>query len=391
MIFFDLKIIYFIINPWLREDYILNNLQFDIQEQTLYISLKGNLLRLDNILNLYQLFDNSTICKVSINGQHLENWDSSLLLVLFKLKQITENKNISFETANLPEGLTKMLEIALAVPEHKSDKTKQKKPSILENIGNWGINIYETFFKGFNFAITCFSALLNFIKGKSSARKTDFLFAFEDCAPNAIGIVALISFMVGLILAFVGAIQLKTFGAQVYVASLVTIAMIRIMGAIMVGIIMSGRTGASFAATLGTMQVNEEVDALKTMGINWAEFLVAPRMAALVVSIPFLTMWADFFGILGGAFVGITALDIPAGEYWKYTWEAWDMKSFWIGIFHGLVFGFIISLCGCYYGINSSRNADGVGSATTKAVVSSIVWLIVATGFITFIFERLGI
>ena len=105
----------------------MNNLQFDIQEQTLYISLKGNLLRLDNILNLYQLFDNSTICKVSINGQHLENWDSSLLLVLFKLKQITENKNISFETANLPEGLTKMLEIALAVPEHKSDKTKQKK------------------------------------------------------------------------------------------------------------------------------------------------------------------------------------------------------------------------------------------------------------------------
>ena len=158
-----------------------------------------------------------------------------------------------------------------------------------------------------------------------------------------------------------------------------------------VGVIMAGRTGASFAATLGTMQVNEEIDALKTMGIPVADFLILPRLAALVLVMPLLTMLADFMGMLGGGFVGILLLDIPAGEYWKYSWEAWDMINFWVGVFHGFVFGFIIALCGCYYDVNSGRNADGVGVATTRAVVSSIVWMIVATGVITAFFERLGI
>lgn len=370
---------------------ILTDLSIDIKNEKLYLNLNGNILRQDNVSGLYQHFDNQKINTIIIDATNLQDWDSSLLLILFELKQKSSLKNIKFETKNMPDGLNKMLELATAVPEHKDFEKKTTKESSLEKLGSWGLNIYETFNKGLDFTLECFAAFLQFIRGKSSARKIDFLFAFEECAPNAMGIVALISFMVGLILAFVGAIQLKTFGAQVYVASLVTIGMIRIMGAIMVGIIMSGRTGASFAATIGTMQTNEEIDALKTMGIDWAEFLVAPRMTALIIAMPFLTMWADFFGMLGGAFVGITALDIPAGEYWKYSWQAWSMKNFWVGIFHGFVFGFIIALCGCYYGINSSRNADGVGIATTKAVVASIVWLIVATGIITLIFERLGI
>ena len=367
------------------------DLNFNIENENFYLNLSGNILRQDNISDLYQALNNHNIKNIVIDATNLKEWDSSLLLILFKLKQISSLKNIKFKTKNLPVGLDKMLELALAVPEHKDIEPKQKKESALENLGSWGLSIYKIFNKGLDFTLECFGAFFKFIRGKSSARKIDFIFAFEECAPNAIGIVALISFMVGLILAFVGAIQLKTFGAQVYVASLVTIGMIRIMGAIMVGIIMSGRTGASFAATIGTMQVNEEIDALKTMGIEWSEFLVAPRMTALIIAMPFLTMWADFFGMLGGAVVGITALDIPAGEYWKYAWSAWSMKIFWVGIFHGFIFGFIIAVCGCYYGINASKNADGVGVATTKAVVSSIVWLIVATGIITLIFERLGI
>jgi phospholipid/cholesterol/gamma-HCH transport system permease protein len=222
-------------------------------------------------------------------------------------------------------------------------------------------------------------------------RAKDVLFALQECGPGAVGIVSLISFMVGLILAFVGAIQLRSFGAQIYVASLVTIGMIRIMGALMSGIIMAGRTGASFAATLGTMQVNEEIDALRTMGIPISEFLVVPRLFALVLVMPILTMWADFMGMFGGGFVGVMLLNIPASEYWKYSLLAWSPVNFWVGMFHGFIFGFIIALCGCYYGIHSGRNADGVGTATTKAVVSAIVWMIVATGLITLVFERIGL
>ena len=169
---------------------------------------------------------------------------------------------------------------------------------------------------------------------------------------------SLISFMVGLILAFVGAVQLKTFGAQIYVASLVTIGMTRIMGAIMTGIIMAGRTGASYAATIGTMQVNEEIDALKTMGINPVDFLVLPRIIALTVTMPILTMWADFMGMLGGGFVGVTMLDIPLVKYWDMSVAAISLNNFFVGIFHGLVFGVVTAVCGCYYGVYCGRNAD---------------------------------
>ena len=222
-------------------------------------------------------------------------------------------------------------------------------------------------------------------------RQVDFLFALQDCSYKAIGLVSLVSFMVGLILAFVGAIQLKTFGAQIYVASLVAIGMTRIMGAIMVGIIMAGRTGAAYAATIGTMQVNEEIDALKTMGIPTTDFLVLPRIMALTIATPILVILADFMGIIGGATVGILMLDISAPEYYKYTINALDLTNFLVGVFHGLVFGIVISLCGCYFGIYCGRNADSVGRATTQAVVSAIVWMIVVTGIITVIFEVLEI
>ena len=144
---------------------------------------------------------------------------------------------------------------------------------------------------------------------KSVMRCTDFLSAIDDCGPKSIAIVSLISFLVGLILAFVGAVQLKEFGAQIYVASLVTIGMCRIMGAIMVGIIMAGRTGSSYAATIGTMQVNEELDALQTMGFSRIDFLVTPRLLALLISMPILTMLADIMGMIGGGFVGVLLWD----------------------------------------------------------------------------------
>lgn len=366
-------------------------INFSINNNTLTLSLGGAFVHFEQTDQLYNTANSASIKKIIVTSDNsLKNWDSSLLLILFKLKNIADTRKIDFQTQNLPDGLSRMLLLATAVKPHHDTPLNHHDP-LLDRIGGYWLNLYNVFMKGFDFAIDNISALLKFVRGKSVTRKVDFLFALQDCGPKALGIVSLISFMVGLILAFVGAIQLKTFGAQVYVASLVTIGMIRIMGAIMVGIIMAGRTGASFAATLGTMQVNEEIDALKTMGIPISDFLVLPRLAAMIIAMPILTMLADFMGMLGGGFVGVLLLGIPASEYWKYSWQAWSMSSFWVGIFHGFVFAFIISLCGCYYGINSGRNADGVGVATTKAVVSGIVWMIVATGIITFIFERLGI
>jgi phospholipid/cholesterol/gamma-HCH transport system permease protein len=213
----------------------------------------------------------------------------------------------------------------------------------------------------------------------------------EECGAQALPIVSLISVLVGLILAFVSAIELKMFGAQVFVADVVGIGMVRIMGAVMAGIIMAGRTGAAFAAQIGTMQVNEEIDALQTHGISAMEFLVLPRMVALIVMMPLLCLYADVMGIVGGIVVGTAMLDLSLTEYLNRTREAVKMTYLWIGLFHSIVFGVLVALAGCLRGMQCGRSASAVGEATTSAVVTSIVAIVAATAVITFACQLLGI
>lgn len=368
-------------------------LSFAVEGKMLTIKPEGNFCGYDDSARKEEILsrlENAPIRTLVLDGSGLGQWDSSLAAVLYDILKTAQNREISADTAALPDGLKNLLSLALEVERRPESHNKIIK-SWIESAGVWAIAVYEAAMKGLLFGGDALHSLVRLIKAKAVMRREDFLFAMEGCTYKAVGIVALVSFMVGLILAFVGAIQLRNFGAQIYVASLVAIGMTRIMGAIMAGIIMAGRTGASYAATIGTMQVNEEIDALKTMGIPTIDFLVLPRIASLVIAMPFLTILADFAGIVGGMTVGVTMLGIPAAEYWKYSVEALKMGNFLVGVFHGFVYGFIIALCGCYYGIYSGRNADSVGTATTQAVVSAIVWMIVITGLLTFIFEVLGV
>ena len=326
--------------------------------------------------------------KIEILGKDIASWNTDFVILLFNSLKHISKQNITY--SQLPKGMEQLLRLAFQTP-YKENDNSQIKLSFLENIGNWGISIYRSAKKGTLFIYDSLSALgRQFIK-KAIYRRKDFWMVLADCGPKSISIVSLISFMVGLILAFVGAIQLKTFGAQIYVASLVTIGMTRIMGAIMTGVIMAGRTGASYAATIGTMQVNEELDALQTMGISRTEFLVLPRMNALLLSMPILILISDIMGILGGCFVCVVFWEIPLAEYIKYTMNSFALTNFLVGVFHGVVFGLIIALCGCYFGVNCGRNADSVGTSTTNAVVYAIVWMIVMTGLLTVICQMLGI
>lgn len=366
-------------------------LAYQITNQELKLSLGGDILRYDDEAEKSRLFQAAEKArKISVNVDGLQKWDSTLVVILYELAKIAKANKRSYDFSNLPENLQKLISLALEVDRKPSREQSSRLPW-LAALGGWGLDIFHSLQRAWAFVGTTFHSFGKLVAGTAVMRKVDFLFAMEDSSYRAVGIVSLVSFMVGLILAFVGAIQLKTFGAQIYVASLVTIGMTRIMGAIMVGIIMAGRTGASYAATIGTMQVNEEIDALKTMSVPISDFLVLPRTLSLLITMPFLTVLADVTGMFGGAFVGILMLDISPQEYWKYSYEAMNMTNFWVGLFHGLVFGLIIALCGCYYGVHCGRNADSVGIATTRAVVSAIVIMIVATGFITWIFEALGI
>ncbi len=366
-------------------------LDFLLTQKVLTITADGDLRDYDNQEQLNALYQNlEKSHKVCFDGKSLQRWNSCLAAAFYQIILRAKAKNIEVDTTELPNDLQNLITLALTV-DRKPKGKEGKNWGFLEDLGDSGLRMLEGIKKSWAFLGDTIKSLGRFFTGRAVLRRVDFEFALADCGYKAIGIVSLVSFMVGLILAFVGALQLKMFGAQIYIASLVAIGMTRIMGAIMAGIIMAGRTGASYAATIGTMQVNEEVDALKTLGLPVTDFLVLPRLLSLIITMPFLTMWADIMGMIGGATVAILMLDISAPQYWVYSIKAFELTNFLVGVFHGFMYGIIISCCGCYYGVNCGRNADSVGWATTKAVVSSIVIMIVATGILTSILEALGI
>lgn len=322
----------------------------------------------------------------------LEESDFSPLIAaqVYFWKNKLQNDGFSADMSRLPKNLTDLLSLTTA-QANVPPVTDNAHNGFLESVGQKSVQIYNSVLNALAFMKETVLSLGRFFSGRAVFRKKDFWFIFADCSYKAVGIIALVSFLVGLILAFVGALQLKTFGAGIYVASMVTLGMTRIMAAIMVGIIMAGRTGSSFAATLGTMQVNEEIDALKTFGVKISDYLISPRLICLVFTIPFLTILADVLGILGGAVVGVGFLDLSSSSYFEYSNNALSLKNILVGLLHSVIYGVIISLCGCYEGLNAGRDADSVGRATTGAVVSALVWMIVATGVLTVILERMGI
>ena len=329
--------------------------------------------------------------RIGFDTSKLKAWDSGLLIFLIKVNQFCSQNKIQLEAEGLPEGARRLLRLATAVPEREGVRKKPKKEVFLDFIGAKAIIFWRSTVEMVTFLGEASVAFGRFLTGRASFRRSDLVLLLQECGAQALPIVSLISVLVGLILAFVGAIQLKIFGAQIFVADVVGIGMVRIMGAIMTGIIMAGRTGAAFAAQIGTMQVNEEIDALQTFGISPMEFLVLPRMVALIVMMPLLCLYADVMGILGGVVVGAGMLDLSLTEYLSRTREAVTMTHLWIGLFHSAVFGVLVAMAGCLRGMQCGRSASAVGEATTSAVVTSIVAIVVATAMITFACQMLGI
>ncbi len=338
-----------------------------------------------------KLESETDIQRVAFDTKELTQWDSSLPIFLLKIKNLCSEKKIDIDSDGLPPGAKRLIELATAVPIEKGARSVEENKTFLSLVGTETIHFLKSAKEMIAFIGEAFLAFIKFLSGKARFRRSDLFMTIQECGAQALPIVSLISLLVGLILAFVGAIQLKMFGAQIYIANLVGIAMVRVMGAVMTGIIMAGRTGAAFAAQIGTMEVNEEIDALKTLGISPMEFLVLPRMLALVFMMPLLCIYADLMGILGGGIVGIGMLDLNMSQYFIQTKEAISLNDFWIGLFHSAVFGVLVALAGCLRGIQCGRSSADVGSAATSAVVTGIVSIIVATAIITVMCNVLGI
>jgi phospholipid/cholesterol/gamma-HCH transport system permease protein len=329
------------------------------------------------------------VTRVAFDTQDVTAWDTGLLTFLKKVVDQSAGSQIETDRSGLPEGARRLLDLALAVPERTGARKEGAYQPLLARIGADTIRSFHSTGAILTFLGEAFLAFLNLLRRKARFRRSDLFLTIQESGVEALPIVTLISFMVGVILAFVGAIQLQIFGATIFVANLVGVGMAREMAAIMVGIIMAGRTGAAFAAQLGTMQVNEEIDALRTLGFSPMEFLVLPRMLALTLMMPLLCLYANLMGILGGAAVaGMFKIDFT--QYFTQLTAAVHLIDFSVGLIKGAIFGVMVAIAGCLRGMQCRGSSAAVGAATTSAVVTAIVFIIVGDAILDVLFFAIG-
>ncbi len=329
--------------------------------------------------------------RLTFKTDSLGRWDSSILVFLLKCRDYVRGAEGDFDLESLPEEMQRLLRLSLAVPEAEADQDAGKGTGFFRTLGKFTLDFSAGFREMLHFTGQTTLGLVAFMRGKAQMRWQDFWFLMQQVGASALPIVALISFLVGLIIAFLGAVVLVKFGAAFAVSYIVGYGMLREMGAIMTGIIMAGRTGSAFAAQIGSMKASEEIDALKTLGINPIEFLVVPRVITLILMMPLLTVFANVIGIFGGYLVSSTMLDIFAEQYITTMVRVVGQKDFFLGVFKGGVYGVIIAISGCLRGFQAGRSADAVGTATTSAVVTGITLIIFANALIDWLAAFLNI
>jgi phospholipid/cholesterol/gamma-HCH transport system permease protein len=320
----------------------------------------------------------------------LGEFDSTLPAFLLALRRRADAADAKPPPQGLPADLQKLMELALGVPESSDAKIREEDSSMLARLGMASSRAWTSTLLVSSFIGETVLSLARLFTGAARFRRQDFIATLQECGVGALPIVSLISFLIGLILAFVGNVQLANFGASLYVADLVGLAMVREMGVVMTAIIMSGRTGAAFAAHIGSMNANQEIDALKTFGFNPFDFLVLPRVLAMVLMMPLLTIYSNVIGILGGmlvaAFVGI-----PPALFWTELVTVLTPLNSSLGVIKSVFFGVAIAICGCLQGMHSGNSSAAVGQATTRAVVASITTIIVLDSAFAVAFTLLDI
>jgi phospholipid/cholesterol/gamma-HCH transport system permease protein len=371
---------------------IRENRQNDIME----IGIEGDWLltgRQLPALNslLVTINSDKSIAGIRFVTANLGQWDSLLVTELIRILDCAGHQGVVVDKSGLPETIQGLLALVYTVPERSDARRPHSENSwrsaLFAQVWLMAAHAREMLVFVGDVARSLFLVCC----GKQRFRHGDFWLYLQECGPSALPIVTLISLLVGLILAFVGALELSLFGAQIYIANLVSLGMTREMGGLMTAVIMSGRTGAAFAAQLGTMHVNDEIDALKTMNLDPMAFLVVPRMLALILILPLLCLYADLMGMIGGGLVAVNLFDVSLIEYVDRTTHAVKLADFLVGFVKCSVFGVLIALSGCMRGMQCGRSASAVGDAATSAVVTSIVFIVVADSVMTILCNRLGI
>ncbi len=361
---------------------------------TLVIKLSGNWTLAESTPDpediLRRLSDTQSLKHIAFNTSSLGAWDTVLLAFLKDVSGYCAEHQVEVEQSGLPEGTRGLLDLAQAVPERgKKEESPAARDSLLEQIGRDAVAFLETAGTFFVFFWQVFIALGRFLIGKTKVRRRDLFLNMQEVGVRGLPIISLITFLVGIILAYVSAAQLAEFGAKIYVAHVVGVGMAREMAPMMTAIIVAGRTGAAFAAQLGTMTVNEEIDAYRTLGLPPVETLVLPRVLALTLMMPFLVVYANLMGNAGSAAISILQFDISPKEYFSVLQEFLKLQDLAEGLIKGTVYGVLVAICGCLKGMHSGRSAGDVGTSTTSAVVMSLIMIVTASAVLTVIFDTL--
>lgn len=364
-----------------------------LENKTPILFLYGDWLAKNN--NIPQLPDDifqncSDTTSVKINTDQLSSWDSGFIAFLWEVKDLASKQNITVNQQDLPMAAQQLVGL-LSDQKPKATSTPRFQFRPLYDLGEWTINALNSLGVTFQLFLFSLRGVFKFLMGRSYMRLADLLRDIKAAGPSALIIISIVNFLMGSILAFVGAVQLRKFSADAYVANLVGIATVRELAAVMTAIVISGRTGGAYAARIATMQGNEEIDALKVFGIPVTEYLILPSMLSLTITMPIMYLYACLMSIFGGLIVCILMLKVSVIGFLYQTFGAVPFNQFIFGGTKTIAFAMFIGVSSCYIGMKSGRSAADVGVAATKAVVAGIVGVIALDAVFAVLADIIGI
>ena len=327
--------------------------------------------------------------RVHVDAGALQHWDTDTAPRLWALLAPLRRAGVQLDFGALPDALRSPLELALpAEGAGAEDLPAEHAPyGLLEGLRHWGQDALTTA----AFLGEVALALGRLLRGRTVMRGSDYVRQLDLCGPMSLPIVSLTCFLIGLMLAYMGGAQLQRIGGQSFIADVVTVGVVRELAGLMTGVILAGRIGAAFAAQIGTMVANEEVDALRALGIDPIEYLVLPRLLAMLTVAPLLIAYAALVGVLAGLPPVVGIYGVPAWEYLHKCLSALNWTHLWIGLVKATLYIVLVALAGCREGLHAGRNAQAVGGATTTAVVKALVWIVMAASASTVLFQSLGL
>ncbi|MEJ2182207.1 MAG: MlaE family lipid ABC transporter permease subunit [Nitrospirota bacterium] len=329
--------------------------------------------------------------RLSVDLAGLDYMDSTGALALIRLEEGCGRNGVPVDFLNMRPEAKGVLELIDPETLRTGPLIPMESPfGPLERLGDLSTRDMRGLAEGLIFLGALLKEIFSVVLRPWTLRWRDVLFSLKRAGLTGVPIVGLIGFLMGLIVAFLSAIQLQEFGADIFVASLVAIGIVRELGPIMTAIVVAGRSGSAYAAEIGTMQVNDEVDALVTMGFEPVRFLAVPKVLATMAAVPLLTVYADLAGILGGLFIGVIGLDVTASAYLEQTRGSIYVIDMTTSLVKAVVFAFIIAAVGCHRGFRVRGGAEEVGAATTSAVVAAIFFIIVVDAVFAVVLHYAG-